>query len=277
MRRASRALSSQQLSDSAVHTARKDLKRSRTALRLLRPALGERVYRREDAVLRAAAHSLNAARDARVLTQTLQSLRQRSATLRGDAAVSTLLRSLQAERAALRRRLRAHPAQLAQTRLALERLCERVDRWPADCCAWSMLGPALGRIYRRGRGAMPSTRPRPTDRSLHEWRKQVKYLRYALEILAPLRARKLTRLARQAEKLSDSLGEAHDLAILAHKAHALARGDPIDLQHLLTVIDRRRARLTLDALERGETLYQARPADWERTLWHYWRRWQRAA
>ena len=277
IRHATRALSSHELSDSAIHTARKDLKRSRAALRLLRPALGERVYHREDALLRAAAHTLNVARDAKVLTQTLQSLRQSNRTLRCDAAVATLLRRLKAERLGLRHQLRAHPAQLARTRVALERICDRVDEWPANASGWSMLGPALKHIYHRGRNAIPTARPRPTDRSLHEWRKQVKYLRYALEILAPLRARKLTPLARQAEKLTDRLGEAHDLALLAQKARVLAAHDHIDLQHLLAIIDRRRGRLSLTALRRGEQLYQARPADWEATLWRYWRRWQSAA
>jgi hypothetical protein len=57
IRRASRALASRGLSDTAVHNARKDLKRARTVLRVLRPALTNSIYRRENAVLRAAAHA----------------------------------------------------------------------------------------------------------------------------------------------------------------------------------------------------------------------------
>jgi CHAD domain-containing protein len=277
IRRASRALTSRELSDRAVHDARKDLKRSRTAVRLLRPALGEAVYRRENSVLRAAAHTLNATRDAKVRVQTLQSLRKSNHALRGDAGVAELLRALQTEQAGLRQRLREHPAQLARTRTALEQLCGRVEEWRVGSSGWSVLGPALKRIYKKCRRALPAARPRPVDRSLHEWRKQVKYLRYALEILAPLRAQKLARLARQAEQLTDSLGEAHDLALLAQKARHFAKRNRVDLQHLLAIIDRRRARLALDALSRGEQLYRARPADWEQPLSRYWRRWQRAA
>jgi CHAD domain-containing protein len=140
-----------------------------------------------------------------------------------------------------------------------------------------VLCPTLKRIYKRGRRVLPTARPLPADRSLHEWRKQVKYLRYALEILAPLRAQKLTRLPRQAEQLTDSLGEAHDLAMLAQKARSFAKRNRVDLQHLLAIIDRRRARLTLDALSRGKRLYRDRPVDWERPLSRYWRRWQRGA
>lgn len=186
VRRASRALSSQELSDSTVHNARKDLKRCRTVVRLLRPALGESVYRRENSVLRAAAHTLNATRDAKVRTQTLRSLRKSNSALRGDAAVTALLRTLQTERVALRQRLRERPAQLAQTRAALEQLYGRMDQWCVGSYGWSVLGPALKRIYKRGRRALPTARPCPADRALHDWRKQVKYLHYALEILTPL-------------------------------------------------------------------------------------------
>ena len=125
-----------------------------------------------------------------------------------------------------------------------------------------------------GRRALPTARLRATDSALHEWRKQVKYLRYALEILAPMRAKRLARLARQAEQLTDSLGEAHDLAVLVQRARAFAKNNRADLRLLFTVIDQRSKRLALGALSRGEKLYRSKPAEWQRELDHYWRRWR---
>jgi CHAD domain-containing protein len=277
VRRASRTLASPALSDTAVHGARKDLKRCRTALRLLRPALGEPVYCRENAVLRDAAHALNAARDAKMLTQTLQSLRQSNRALRRDAGVGELLRMLRAEQAAVRRRLREHPLQLARTHDALEQLCDRMNQWSVGRHGWSVVGPALKRIYRSGRRSLPATPPFPADRPLHEWRKQVKYLRYALEILTPMRTPKLAALARQAKQLTDCLGEAHDLAVLTQKARGFARRNSSPLRPLFTIICRRRKQLTLNALTSGEQVYRARPRDWERPLSRYWQEWRRAA
>ena len=49
--------------------------------RLLRAALAEATYRREDAALRSAASTLNPARDARVLVRALDSLRRRGVAL----------------------------------------------------------------------------------------------------------------------------------------------------------------------------------------------------
>jgi CHAD domain-containing protein len=275
-RRAARALALPDLSDTAVHDARKDLKRARTALRLLRPALAQPIYRRENAVLRRAAHALNAARDAKVLTQTLRLLRRTHRPLQRNADVAALLRTLQADQAILRRSLREHPAQLARTRSALEQLCGRVTHWRVGTHGWSVLGPAVKRIYQSGRHALPSATPRPTDRALHEWRKQVKYLRYALEILEPIRARRLAQLARQAGQLTDRLGEAHDLAMLTQKARVFVKHNRADLTSLLAIIDQQRTRLNLEALSRGEQLYRAKPNDWARQLEHYWGRWRRA-
>lgn len=265
-RRAARALAAARLSDAAVHTARKDLKRSRAALRLLRPALGEASYRRENALLRNAAHALNAARDAKVLRQTLGGLRRGHRALRGDAAVTALLRTLQAERLREQRRLREHPQRLQRSRRALERLCARVSGWRFGARGWSVLGPALQRIYRHGRRAQLLGRSRPTDETLHEWRKQAKYLRYALEILAPLQPRRLARLARQAGRLTDCLGEAHDLALLAARVRPYLKSNRAGLAALFAIIERRRKRLTLEALARGQGLYGARPRDWEKSL-----------
>jgi CHAD domain-containing protein len=276
IRRAARALASHDLSATAVHDARKDLKRARTALRLLRPALDERIYRRENALLRDIARTLNAARDAKVLTQTLQSLRRSHSSLRGDRDTAKLLRTLQSDQAKLQQWQREHPAQLARARQALEQLCGRVTEWRVGTHGWSVLGPALKRIYKSGRRAQPTASAHPTDSALHEWRKRVKYLRYALEMLAPMRSRRLARLARQAEQLSDHLGDAHDLAMLVQQARLFAKRNRADLRLLFAIIRQQRERLALEALSSGERLYQATPGDWQGMLERYWARWRRA-
>jgi CHAD domain-containing protein len=272
VRRAARALDSPERSHMSVHAARKDLKRARTVLCLLRPALGERSYRRENAVLRDAAHFLNAARDARMVTETLQSLRRSIPALRGDPGVAELLGALQAEQASVQRRFDEHPEDLARTQRALRQLYRRADDWRVRRHGWSLLAPALKRMYARGRRRLPITGQHASDASLHEWRKQLKYLRYALEMLKPVRPGKLARLARQAEQLTDKLGQAHDLAVLAQKAHGFANRNGVHLEPLFTIIDRRRNRLAVVSLRSGEKFFACRPRDWERQLSRYWRR-----
>src|SRR4030095_8200693 len=59
-------------SDGAVHYARKQLKRARAGLRLLRDALPKASYSRENGELRDAARPLSPIRDARVMLDTLE-------------------------------------------------------------------------------------------------------------------------------------------------------------------------------------------------------------
>src|SRR5262245_24857315 len=65
------------LSDEDVHEIRKNLKRTRAALRLLRPALGSSCYQRENDCYRDAAKPLTELRDAKVLVDTVDSLQHR--------------------------------------------------------------------------------------------------------------------------------------------------------------------------------------------------------
>src|SRR5262245_11848944 len=58
-------------SDEKVHDTRKRLKRARAAVRLARPALGDRAWRRENESLRDAGRPLSAIRDSRILIDTL--------------------------------------------------------------------------------------------------------------------------------------------------------------------------------------------------------------
>src|SRR5688572_14268100 len=68
------ALRARRLTDEAIHTARKHLKRARANLRLLRDAIGKASYARENAALRDAARPLSGVRDAKVLLETCDTL-----------------------------------------------------------------------------------------------------------------------------------------------------------------------------------------------------------
>src|SRR5919201_1891793 len=63
--------------DQAVHETRKRLKRLRASLRLERFGIGDEIYRRENAAFRDLGRRLSAPRDAMVLIETLDALRDR--------------------------------------------------------------------------------------------------------------------------------------------------------------------------------------------------------
>src|SRR5688572_12596308 len=72
--RAGESLQQKRITDANIHDARKQLKKSRAALRLLRDSMGEIAYRRENTALRDAARPLGVARDSKVLLAALDDL-----------------------------------------------------------------------------------------------------------------------------------------------------------------------------------------------------------
>jgi CHAD domain-containing protein len=256
---AQRALQSPHPSDADVHQARKEIKKSRAALRLLRAVLPEATYRREDTALRSAASTLNPARDARVLVRALDSLCRRRVALGKDKAVGALARMLRRNQAQAQRQLRNRPELLAGARTTLRQVQLRSRRWRVGRQGWPLLGSALKRIYRAGRRAGRLAERRPDASTLHQWRKQVQYLWHGLRILRPLHSKPPSKLTGLARRLADYLGKEHDLALLQSSVVAFAqRRDPLNAA-LLAAIEQRRRSLRVKLMPLGKRLYAPKP------------------
>ncbi len=257
--------------DETVHRARKRTKRMRATLRLGRGALRPGEFRRANLALRDAARPLTEARDAAVLTQTLDKL---TAAYPGEVPAGEVdrARNVLAERAAQARRrvidegqAPAHvAAALGDAQALLARLRPRGK-------GWSMLAPGLRRVYRDGRRAFAVAVEQPTDENLHEWRKQTKHLWHALEILHACAPVIVDRLAEHAHQLNALLGDDHDLAVL-HQTLPAA-----DFPNVLTAAQRRRAELQQASYAMGERVYADRPAAFVKNLGRRFRRWRAGA
>ena len=267
--RARKLLESPSLTDAAVHQARKEIRKSRAAVRLLREALGQARFRRENERLRDVGRALNGARDARVLVLTLGVLQRSHPSLARDRAVQVLSERLRERQRAERRALHRSGAPVAAARRTLAQTQFSAGQWPVGDSGWEMLGPAFRRLYAAGRQAARESRRRPDDGRLHEWRKQVKNLRHALQVFEPLQPAKLSKQAKLARRLADSLGDGHDLALLRQSA------DGLDSKPLLTAIDRRRRDLRRRVFALADKLYAESPGDMDKRLRGYWLRWRR--
>ncbi len=144
--------------DEAIHEARKALNKSRAAMRLLRSGLGEKHYQRTNRALRDSARSLNALRDARVLTQTLSGLRRSRPALRRNHAAVQLAAQLDLELKQAHQRLRATHDALQEQRRCLRRIEHRACDWSLGRRGWSVIGPSICQMYRKGRRVLPGLR-----------------------------------------------------------------------------------------------------------------------
>jgi CHAD domain-containing protein len=242
----------------AVHEARKDMKKLRALLRLVRGEIGEDVFARENTCFRDAARELAGVRDADVMLETLESLGLEAAT------TWELRKAIQAHRETDGADSRVAAAQRMVAILKEAR--SRVDDWPLERDSFAAFADGLERTYRRGRRDFRAAREDQSVEVLHEWRKRVKELWYHHTILRPLWPPVMEAIGDEAHELSDRLGDDHDLAILAD----WVRENTDAPAELFEAVDARRAELQASALEVGARLYADRPKAYVKRLKRLW-------
>jgi CHAD domain-containing protein len=240
-----------------VHETRKRIKRCRAVLRLLRPALDEDAFEACDRALRTAGKALARARDAAVALRLEAEFGSRAGGRR--MAPSRGLR-LAGPMASAPDVARAHRSlQSAAGSIALAKLHRR---------GWSALGAGVRKVHRGGRRRVPIKGQTASGAALHDWRRHVKRYWHVLEVLSALNPDRLEPVIGMARKLSDVLGEEHDLAML--DARLRARRDPPD--DVLRLVAERRAKLTRRAVTLGTRLYSEPARVIERDLRRDWER-----
>jgi CHAD domain-containing protein len=285
----------------SVHETRKALKRLRALLRLLDGTLEKEAFARENAALREIGQRLAGARDADVMLQTLDRLLERHPRkLARRRSLLELRSQLRSERDRAAARTLGDTAARARLIAELRAVRGHVASWQLpDGGAAAIAEPGLERLYRQGRKRYRRASARKGDHGLamHQWRKRVKDLRYAAEMLerrdpargkgsgggkgsgrgngsshrkrgrghvkpAGKRSRRLRELARRADKLGELLGEEHDLAVLAARIRQPDGPAPVRRRTrklALKAISRRRRKLQRRALADGARLYRRRP------------------
>jgi CHAD domain-containing protein len=238
-------------SDATVHDVRRELKRARATLRLLRKSIGGPAYRRDNWAIRDVARLLTPLRDAKVLVRTLGRLRSVSDDNDLRAAGSLLRRQFQEERHAIGRRLLPkHLAAAADTLLSVRSRIREIPRGRLDQVA---ISDGLGRVYKAGRRAFRRVKDNATDARLHEWRKQVKYLFNQIDVVRRLGGAKWKMRRKYSNRLADILGDDHDLAVLHAKINASANHEVSRLFALR--IEKHRTVLQRQARRLGKVLY----------------------
>jgi CHAD domain-containing protein len=258
----------------AVHEARKDIKKIRSALRLVRDELGDDVWRRENVHYRDIARTLSGFRDAEILVEALDSLGERFGKPAGERFAGL--------RVELEREVRdAHQdgsIERAMSRAAAELSAGRARSAELDLDGdgWELIGPGLHRSYRRGRRRLRDVEEEASVTNLHELRKRVKDVWYQLRLIRSADSQLIGSVADHAHDLSDHLGDDHDLALLREQAsrREAASAEAGDQRHLTELIDRRRGELQFAAISLATRIYAQKPKKFTRRLASRWEAWR---
>jgi CHAD domain-containing protein len=257
--------------DERVHAIRSHVKRARAALRLGRSRAGRRT-RALDRRLRALGRGLSDARDAAVSRDALRELVRELPPETGAAPAVRTSRTgagRHVGKKAKRRDLDAARRELAHLRRGL-------PRWPLDGDGRSARR-AVAESYRRARHFAARLDPRASAERFHGWRKVVKRLALQMRLYQRVAPELDRYLEEPLARLSDLLGEIHDLAVLREKlAEARpGRGGDARFGALLRHLEAHSRDARVEALELGARALAPSPRaveGWLRDGWHAWRR-----
>jgi len=237
-----------------VHEVRKHLKKLRAALRLTVAEVGKIQHARENRCVREIGRLVSDLRDAQVRLQTLIQLRDETAKDPGENHFSRIEELLSLERESFSA---AFDGWQKQAIPKLERVEERLSKWPLERISWSQICGAVEKIYKRGQRGLAKTIKKPVPENFHAWRKRVKDLWYQLRILQPLNRVVLEKIAADEEVLGELLGREHDFDFLLARLENEGGDEALhnELVQLQKLIRKRGSKLRRDALELGRRFY----------------------
>lgn len=200
--------------EAAVHDARKRFKKIRALVRIVRPGIGK-TYERENTFYRDLGRGLSDIRDAQVMFNTVADLKRRA----DSDAVRDLLVPVCEWAYENRRRVSAQPTARERAQATLDQLVrarKRIPDWKIETVpAAAALVRGLRKTFARARKRHEEAVTKPKPSLLHEWRKRVKYHWYHCRLLREAWHGQLIPRIAALDELADSLGDDHDLSVLA--------------------------------------------------------------
>jgi CHAD domain-containing protein len=195
-----------------VHQVRKRCKKLRALARLARPALGDQ-HGAIDAHWRDTARALSGVRDAQALVQAHDTVLAAHA----DEIPPETFAEVRDGLVARRERIEAETdlgALLDRTRQAMRTGRAAIDTWQLRREGFDAVAGGLRRTAKRHRKAHRRAAGSPDAGRQHAWRKRAKDLRHQLRLLEPVWPRVMPAVSAEADRLSELLGQEHDLHVL---------------------------------------------------------------
>jgi CHAD domain-containing protein len=258
----------------AIHAVRTAIKNVRALLRLIRPVIGDRIFRRENLRVKSAAQTLAPMRDMAVGLQTLRTFASQGGNQKRRRhfliVVANYAKWAKARQPASEARIR--DASIRSLRASRERLSKL--RLPSD--DWQLIEPGLEKIYRACRRRMRCAFTDGGNAAFHRCRIRLKNLYFALQFLQTAWPTRLRPLVAGLKKVQQQIGKDHDLAVLESTLQSMPRGHDSDvsIQRALRYLKRRGRKLRRDCRPLVERLLKEKPRSFMRKFARHWATWR---
>lgn len=256
--------------DEAVHEARKSVKKTRSALRLLRDVLGKE-YDQANGVLRDAGRQLSPLRDSQALIEIFDQLTAKYREELGARSLVSVREGLVTRKKELHRSFQRQRVS-GKVLKSLRKLAAGVEKWDLDKTDFGSISKAFATTIRQNRKACHSAYADAQPEGFHEWRKRVKDLRYHFSLLHHAWPPILDAYAEAAKDLEHRLGDDHNLVVLRDTILKSPDdfGKDEDIGALMRIVDRHQQELRAEAKSLAIPLYSENPNHWRRRLDLWW-------
>ncbi len=253
--------------DPSVHEARKCVKRARSALRLIRPAIDAH-FDKENRQLQQVGRQLSELRDAQALIEALASLEEEQTRDKPDAKQE--FKRAHGSLITRKQKLTApsHIRRLLRNAVrTLQASSENLDRLSLAALDFPSVVQSFQTSFRRGRKAFSQAYRDPRTEKFHQFRKRAKDLRYQLALFSELWPGVFESYSESAKDLEQYLGEDHNLAVLSG---VLKSSSPV----LQKLIGKQQSKLREKARPLSARLYSEKPKTWTARLETSWGAWR---
>ena len=258
--------------DERIHGIRRDLKKLRALLRLVRKPLGKSRFKEEDRTFRDAGRLLAPFRDAAARVALVEALRGKETETISASALESAhdeVRSLY--RKTVRKVDIRKAAKEADT--LLKEAEKRAMEWPLNGDGFGLFRDGLADMYGHARAGLARCLIHPTAANFHDWRKCCKYLRYQIELLHPASPEEMQAAEDTLHKLTDLLSNDHDLAVLGETLESLADGtlDDAELWAIHQTFQSEHQRFMKGCWTKGRRFFAGDAADFVKRIEGYWK------
>ncbi len=243
-----------------VHETRKCLNRLRGLLRMLRPAVADTCYRRENNSFRNASRTLSAVRDSQAVIESFDKFVD-IFRLQVNPAFHQSLRAKLIERRKRIESLQIDQGDYINNLISeLDNAATAVGSWPITAVDSDNLARGLEQVYRGALNGFQDARQEQSSIVLHKWRKSARYLRYQFELLCGVDEAWAKPRYEGFRKLSDLLGSHIDLGLLSCVLENIQAAESNTAEYkFYKLLKEHQNTLYLESLEYGGPLLEENP------------------
>ena len=239
--------------DTLVHNLRKNVKNLRALLKLLRKETGEEFFKKNNFALRDLNSRSAAIRNYSALIKLIQSISENDEATLIIETLNLLLLRLQSDFKEVQR-VTTYDTLFKYNQAQLEKYKSQLHNLKINESRFGSIKTGITRVYSDGGSSFEIAFENPQEKTLHEWRKNVKDLYYCSLTLTPIWKPVLKSFTKELKVLADMLGELHDFYELTHYIQSLI-DNPYDFSNIFSLIENNQTDLMNNSFRLGKKIF----------------------